>query len=78
MSEGFFDRWSRRKRQAGAAEVPEAPVKAPAAAVPVAEAACPDPTRRRETRRPFDPTEPAQAGSEPRHSAPSGGSEYTR
>jgi hypothetical protein len=78
MSEGFFERWSRRKRQVGGGELvpeePVLPVKAPVEPAPVAEAACPhpNPTRRRETRRPFDPSEPAQAGSEPRVSAPEG------
>lgn len=50
MSEGFFERWSRRKRQVGAGEVPEEPLKAPvkapeapAAVAPVAEAASPHP-----------------------------------
>jgi len=44
MSEGFFERWSRRKRQVGAGEVvPEEPVAMPAEAVPVAEAASPHP-----------------------------------
>jgi hypothetical protein len=77
MSEGFFERWSRRKRQVGAGEVPEepvVPVKSALEPAAVAEAACPhpNPTRRHETRRPFDPSEPAQAGSEPRVSAPEG------
>jgi hypothetical protein len=39
MSEGFFDRWSRRKQQARAGDVPEEPV----AGTPLAEVARPHP-----------------------------------
>ena len=47
MSEGFFERWSRRKRLVtggeGVPEEPVVPVKAPVEPAPVAEAACPHP-----------------------------------
>jgi hypothetical protein len=44
MSEGFFERWSRRKQQVREGEVPEEAVVAPAEVAPVAEAARPHPS----------------------------------
>jgi hypothetical protein len=43
MSEGFFERWSRRKQQVKEGEVPEEVVAVPAEAAPVVEAARPHP-----------------------------------
>ncbi|OUM02395.1 DUF3306 domain-containing protein [Variovorax sp. JS1663] len=43
MSEGFFERWSRRKQQVREGEVPEEPEKVLPAAAPVAEGASPHP-----------------------------------
>jgi Protein of unknown function (DUF3306) len=57
MSEGFFDRWSRRKQQARAGEVPEEPKPEAAQSVPVE----PPPT----------PSMPAvPAGPDPVHAPP--------